>query len=221
MLALSLALLALQGLPHVPDLRLAGEPDELFAVMDRMTGDIDADGHADFLVYAVEQSGPLDGRVYAYSGASGKLLHAFGPIGNVNFHPDAIDGAGDVNGDGHEDILVGNSVLNRATVYSGSDGRALLQFHGYSTGDGFGGAVRAAGDVDGDGRADVLIGATQAATGYAVLYSGGDGSILQAFRGQEAGDLLGLSVAPLGDVNGDGAADFAVGALGEGRSYLS
>jgi hypothetical protein len=220
MLVHALAALALQSLPHTPDLHLTGRPDQLFAAMSRMTGDIDGDGGGDVLVYAVTQRGPLDGRVLAYSGTDGSLLHAFGPVGNSPIHPGALDGAGDVDGDGHEDVIVGNSLLERATVYSGANGSILLELAGYGTDDGFGGAVRGAGDFDGDGHADVLVGTTQAVTGYAVLYSGRDGSILQTFRGETPGDQLGLALAPLGDVDGDGFGDVAIGALGEGRSYL-
>ncbi|MGH8003840.1 MAG: integrin alpha, partial [Limisphaerales bacterium] len=75
-----------------------------------------------------------------------------------------------------------------------------------------------AGDLNADGRDDFIIGAPlaspdgRARAGSVYLFSGMDGGLLRRVDGPAAGDLLGLSMAGMGDVNGDGTADLAAGA---------
>ena len=76
-----------------------------------------------------------------------------------------------------------------------------------------------AGDVDGDGFADLIVGATGDdnngdGSGSARVFSGADGSVLYTFSGDLRIDSFGASVSGVGDVNGDGLADFIVGARG-------
>jgi hypothetical protein len=137
-----------------------------------------------------------------------------------------VAGAGDVNGDGKADFIVGAAGVDSAGffdvgsvyVYSGATGTLLFQKNGAAAYDNFGHSVAGAGDVDGNGRSDFIIGAPSNNSafadeaGSAYVYSGATGALLFQKNGA-AGDLLGNSVAGGGDVNGDGRADFIVGAF--------
>jgi hypothetical protein len=88
--------------------------------------------------------------------------------------------AGDVNGDGVPDYVVGAPLGSYAEVYSGVDHSLLLHVAGMG-GDWFGSAVSGAGDVNGDGHADLIVGARFAnadTSGAAYLFSGADGALL-------------------------------------------
>jgi hypothetical protein len=132
-----------------------------------------------------------------------------------------VASAGDVDGDGVQDWIVGAPrsaasapYAGRASVFSGRDGAELLRFEGDSASDWLGAAVAGAGDVDGDGHADVLVGAPRGTppAGSAYLFSGRDGSLIHAWQGVGAGDEFGRALAGVGDVDGDGVRDLAVGA---------
>lgn len=137
----------------------------------------------------------------------------------------SVAGAGDVNGDGYADFIIGapsddNSApdAGSARVFSGFDGTILYTFDGDSTQDWFGGCVSGAGDVNGDGYADLIVGAqvddnNGLSSGSARVFSGRNGGILYTFDGDSAGDRLGWWVSGAGDVNDDGFADLVVGAL--------
>jgi len=139
----------------------------------------------------------------------------------------AVSDAGDVNGDGFDDIVVGASdsdpggKLNAgsAYVYSGATGGLIYQFDGGSAGNSFGRHVEGAGDVNGDGFDDIIIGAPAADpkwnlsdAGSVYVFSGATGSMIYHYDGSNAFDRLGSSVAGLGDIDGDGFDDFAASA---------
>ena len=144
----------------------------------------------------------------------------------------SVASAGDVNGDGYADAIVGASLFSDDLP----NGGAVFVFHGSATGvptlpdwqvestqahAEFGYSARSAGDVNGDGYDDVIVGAPQfdgmaVDDGMAAIYAGspaglGDLPIWQVSTGQ-MGARLGRSVATAGDVNGDGFADAIVGA---------
>ena len=137
----------------------------------------------------------------------------------------SVSGAGDVNGDGFDDLIVGapNDDNNgedsvSARVFSGADGSILYNFLGDSTNDGFGRSVSGAGDVNGDGFADLIVSARQGTNNAARVFSGADGSTLYNIVGFGTG--FSLSVSGAGDINGDGNADLIVGNDGDSSNGL-
>lgn len=153
----------------------------------------------------------------------------------------------DFNGDGYDDTLVGShtsfneaDLPGRVYVYFGGPGvsfdtTARATLRDFATESWFGVSLDTAGDFDGDGFADVVIGAPKSDNrgedaGRAYLYRGGPGTSFDAtadaiFDGPVANGWFGISVASAGDVNGDGYSDVVIGAdgagsLGAGRAYL-
>jgi len=134
----------------------------------------------------------------------------------------SVSDAGDINGDGYPDVIAGapdddnnGSNSGSARVFSGKNGGILYTFNGDSAGDRFG-AVSGAGDVNNDGYADVIVGASGddnngSNSGSARVFNGNTGTILYTFNGDSSGDGFG-AVSGAGDVNNDGYADLIVGA---------
>jgi len=99
----------------------------------------------------------------------------------------------------------------------------LKTWLGNSADDEFGYAIRNCGDVNNDGRDDVIVGArwddqNGANSGTVTVYSGLNYTQLYAYKGDTAYDRLGTSVTGLGDINNDGFADYAAGADGDDNS---
>lgn len=145
----------------------------------------------------------------------------------------AVAGGLDLDGDGHSEVLAGAPGDDDAGPESGSvraldgDGTEIYMLFGVQAGDELGASLAPVGDVDGDGRGDYLVGAPQPAgggTGYVWLVSGADGQVLRTHVGLAAGERFGWSLAALGDQDGDGVAEYAVGApttlgVGSARVY--
>ncbi|MFT7616406.1 MAG: hypothetical protein ACI97A_000027 [Planctomycetota bacterium] len=192
-------------------------------------GDVNGDGINDLVVGARGDAtnGANAGSVRVYSGANGTLLHTF--MGNASFDQFgySVSCAGDVNGDGFDDVVVGAPFADaggvnagNAKILSGIDGTLLHNFDGSGSFTLLGESVSGAGDVNNDGFDDVVVGIRGDATnglgaGAARVYSGVDGTILYTFLGDNAGDGLGNSVSGAGDANGDGYDDIVVGATGD------
>src|SRR6185436_4924732 len=134
----------------------------------------------------------------------------------------ATSRAGDVDGDGIADLVVGasrsdanGSESGSALVASGKDGHALFTVLG-AAGDMLGWAVSGGEDVDRDGIPDFAISSHDhvafLGAGYVLVCSGWDGHVLHRFDGDHADQTLGTAVALIGDVDGDGHADVLVGA---------
>jgi FG-GAP repeat len=192
-------------------------------------GDIDNDGYDDVIVGAPSNdAGGIDaGRAYVYSGQTGAVIHTFtGEVAWDNFGW-SVSGAGDVDNDGFPDLVVGapsndagGSSAGRAYVYSGQSGAQLYTFTGEAQDDVLGQSVSSAGDVNGDGYADLIVGASGRSaftglSGRAYVYSGEAGGLLYAFSGEDTGDLFGFSVSGAGDMDSDGFDELIVGAYME------
>jgi len=185
-------------------------------------GDINGDGYADIIIRLTDYGNSLyENEVLILSGADGNTLYTF--TNNSTSFGDAVSSAGDVNGDGYTDVVVGarygkheGVYTGAAYVYSGANGSILYTFYGNGTFDNFGAAVSAAGDVNADGYDDLIIGAGEddnngTDSGSVRVMSGKDASLLYVFDGDSAGDYFG-AVSGAGDVNNDGYADLVVGA---------
>jgi FG-GAP repeat protein/flagellar hook capping protein FlgD len=233
----------------IPDLTLAGAAGGNFGVSVASAGDFNGDGYADVIVGEnLNDVGGVDaGRINIYYGGpnadAAADLTVFGAAAGDNFGI-SVAPAGDMNGDGYDDVIVGAHLndagggnAGRAYVYyggPGADAAADLTFTGAAGADFFGHSVASAGDVNGDGYGDVIVGADGndaggAEAGRAYVFFGGPGADTlpdMILTGAAAGDQFGLSVSSAGDVNGDGFSDLIVGApfndgpAEAGRAYL-
>jgi hypothetical protein len=192
-------------------------------------GDVDRDGRRDILIGEVDGGRHLNGRVWVYSGATGRLLHRFtGRANDQNGY--AVADAGDVNGDGVAEIVSGapgpqtaSAPAGAAYVRSGRTGRLLRRLHGFAPGDQFGAAVSSAGDVNRDGRADLLIGAPGSGApgsqaGRAYVVSGRTFKVIRRLSAHRRGDSFGTATSWTRDVDGDHVPDLIVGAGTAGAS---
>ena len=276
------------GFPILTILSPTGQPGAGFGSALAIDGDFDGDGHADVLVGAphemdAQRADEDNGYVRVFSGATGLLLFEqhgqsldlFGTsvdfVGDLgdHGHPDGCDdiaagapgdgvnpgyvqvynkygfmwgvsakssttgfgtsvrNAGDVNGDGVNDVVVGEPWFDRFSkglflhdcgrvlVYSGVDASEIWEDAGWD-GDWLGYSVGSLGDVNGDGHADVIAGAPyEFGTGGVMGIDGASSFQLFTIAGDGPNDLFGWSVSGLrGDISGDGIPDFVVGAPG-------
>ncbi len=198
-----------------------GRPIPFGETLTRMA-DIDGDGVSEIAIRARLEPG---GEVWIVSGATGVTLRRIVSEPQTFDFARSLADAGDTDGDGVHDLLVGSGDWVR--VFSGATGERLLSLGPDSPAIdiGFGQAVVGMGDLNGDGHDDFALGCTQkevwwstdvyhsfvSGPGYVRLHSGIDGSLIAKFVGPVFGDAFGGSLAALGDVDGDGIGDLAAG----------
>jgi len=223
-----------------PLFRIDGRAQEtLFGAAVAALGDVDGDGVPDFAVGAPQTLGPgggyLDGQVLVYSGASRALLYELNPLRHRGFFGARVAPAGDLDGDRVPDLIVGAPAtssdelygVGSALAFSGATGKLLLEFLGSEGGTYLGSAVAGAGDIDGDGVPEILIGTPYGTGGgpygggVVTVQSGADGALLYEFDGDASGDYLGRAVDGMGDIDGDGVPDLLLGAPNASPAGLS
>jgi hypothetical protein len=230
--------------------------DDLTGLSVAGAGDVNADGRDDVIIGApqADNNGTSSGSAYLIFGSSAPSNIDLGNLGTHGIRIDGITandlvgtsvaGAGDVNADGYDDMIIGapwadngGSRLGSTYVVYGSSapsnidlgnlGRRGFRVRGASTDALSGFSVAGAGDINADSYDDVIIGAPSAVPGgqrpgsaYLIFGSSAPSNVdvdslgTQGVRidGGNAGDLAGSSVAGAGDVNADGRADVIIGA---------
>lgn len=176
-------------------------------------GDVTGDGLPEILV-APGCGTAAPSVVRAFDGRTGTLVRDYplSPVTGCGFHV----AAGDVNGDGVADIVVGSASLGPSfvRVINGSSSEIIREFFPYTSAYG-GGVFVAAGDVSGDGFADIVTGAGAGGTPHVRVFDGTSGNqiagALGSFLAYPSGFAGGVRVAA-GDLNGDGRAEVITGA---------
>ena len=208
-------------------------------------GDVNRDGYSDVIVGASwYDSGATDddrdrGAAYVYHGGAAGLssTSAWTVVGDrreAEFGI-SVSTAGDVNGDGYSDAIVGAYKYTEDSEHPWREG-AVFAYHGgvggldtapaWSARSGqesskFASSISTAGDMNGDGYADVIVGAynyedDQPQQGMALVYYGGAEGLSNSYawsqKGNQQGAGYGFAVSTAGDVNGDTCSDIIVGA---------
>lgn len=234
------------AMDNIPDLTFSSTYSGGFGFSLSSAGDVNRDGFSDIIIgeYAASVNSIYDGRAYIFLGGVSMNNTAdvifTGEAAN-NLFGYSVSSAGDVNGDGYSDVIVG------AIGYSSNNGKAYLYLGGLnmnntadvtftgSSVERLGWSVSDAGDVNNDGYCDVIISApyynvVSSSEGAAFIFLGS--SVMNntpdvTFYGSEYQDLFGYSVSSAGDINDDGYSDVIVGAVDNnaggvdaGRAYV-
>jgi hypothetical protein len=170
-------------------------------------GDVNGDGHADFVAGAGPGGSPA---IKVFDGQSGSELHFFSAYAS-GFSGGVYVAAGDINGDGKADIITGPDSGGgpQVKVFSGADGGLLSSFFAYNPG-WLGGVRVAAGDLTGDGVADIITSPGAGGAPQVNVFNGATAATEASFFAYDGAFRGGVFVAA-GDVNGDGKADIITG----------
>ena len=206
------------------------------------SADVNGDGYPDVIAYGYSGKG----RVYIYLSGSGLNSNTPDYIiteeNNSDYFGASVSSAGDVDNDNKDDIIVGAwgypsySLQGRAYIFLGANlatksaSGADYIITGENNSDRFGESVSSAGDVDGDNKDDIIVGAiyypSNSRQGRAYLFLGSNLATESAsgadyiITGENNNDYFGYSVSSAGDVNGDDKSDVAVGAYGANKAYV-
>ena len=210
------------------------QKDAEFGFTVNTAGDVNGDGYDDVIVGSRQYSNTLsnEGAAFVFHGSVNGLSStpdwAFVCVKVGAFCGASVDTAGDVNGDGYADVVIG------APNYGVDNGGAAFVFHGSNSGlssqpdwsfvageseAGFGISVSTAGDVNGDGVSEVIVGAPdygENKKGACFLFYGAQGMGLGArsphiLLGEVSAEQFGADVGTAGDFNHDGYADIVIG----------
>lgn len=206
---------------------------------------------ASYVVFGSDKDLPNPVNLSGLDGSDGFVING---TGTYDYSGKSVSAAGDINGDGMDDLIIGASGASPNGAYSGAsyvvfgsnqpwsdsldlsslNGSNGFRLNGVNAYDESGSSVSSAGDINGDGIDDLIIGAPYASAGASYVVFGSDqawaaamdlstlnGSNGFVINGLSNGDSLGRSVSSAGDINGDGIDDLVVGAIfaGAASSY--
>lgn len=220
-----------------PDAILASGQSSAFMGWDvAMAGDVNADGFDDVIASVPNYSHgeTNEGAALIYFGGPGAFDTTFDAIIETNLEYQQVNGvaaAGDVNGDGYDDVLVGNSRLSNGEtgeglvwLYHGGPGAfdttldAQFESNWVNASFGPSNTLAGNGDLDGDGRTDIVLGALRFSDTaenqgafYVYLNKAGGMDTVPELRveGNSASEFLGLALRVVGDIDKDGHDDLA------------